>query len=397
LICNININEALINIIDEESLITQLKNYSNKIKLSNIIFADWYQGKTCCDKNAYRLFEYYLNNKIDKPYYIINKDSDLYIYLLNKNRTNNLILYDDKNKTGFYTNLFKYLINTKIIITAYQTLLLQKIASYVPYINYLKINHGIKQFKLLYADKEFLKSLGNKKNVICSSPYEYQIFIKRLNFSKEQIHNASLVRYERFQFAKQNKSEKKCILISFTWRNYDKYHFQRSKYKKNLEKHLNDKNLTLFLQKRNIDLIYIPHHVEMNFWKNYSQNNYEYAHIKKQIELEHYIEQCSLFIADFSSLCFDFIFQNKPVLFFEIAKNDSLSRAFNIIPNDKLYFGNYCYNMELLIEKIKYYVKKSFFISNDLKQKYESIFYMKKNIIPKIISIINNIVKKKKY
>ena len=163
-----------------------------------------------------------------------------------------------------------------------------------------------------------------------------------------------------------------------------------------MEDFLNDKDFILFLKNRSVDLIYIPHHQEVHRGKNYSQNNYEYAQIKRQEELEHYIEQCSLYITDFSSICFDFMFQNKPVLFFEIDKNDSLSRAFNIIPNDTLYFGNYFYNKSSLFEKVKYYVNNAFVISNDLREKYESVFIMKKNIIPKLIEIINNIVNEKK-
>lgn len=394
---NIIAKDLLINITDEESLIAGLKQFSNKTMKSNIIFADWYLGKNCSDKNAYRLFEYYLNNNLDKPYYIINQESDFYRHLMNINRTNNLILFNEKKIEYFYKNLFKYLINAKIIVTAYSTPLLQLVASYVPYIKYLKINHGIKHFKILYAETEFIESLGKKMNVICSSPYEYQLLTKILHYNKEHIHNASLARFERFESIKQNKSEKKCILSTFTWRPYDKYVFEKSKYKKNLEDFLNDKDLISFLKNCSVDLIYIPHHQEVNSGKNYSQNNYEYAQVKSQEELEHYIEQCSLYITDFSSICFDFMFQNKPVLFFEIDKNDSLSRTFNIIPNDTLYFGNYFYNKSSLFEKVKYYVNKSFAISNDLKEKYESVFLMKKKIIPKLIEIINNIVSEKKY
>ena len=190
-------------------MIKELIKLSNNTNLSNIIFADWYASKFCCDKNAYILFQYYLKNNIDHPYYIINNESYLY-KSLKMNEKRNLILYNKNNITEFYRNLFKYLRNAKIIITAYSTPLLQKVASYVPYIKYLKINHGIKYFKIQFAKTEFLNSLGNKMNVICSSPYEYKLLTKGLNYSSNKIHNASLVRYERFNFIKKNKSENNC-------------------------------------------------------------------------------------------------------------------------------------------------------------------------------------------
>ena len=155
---------------------------------------------------------------------------------------------------------------------------------------------------------------------------------------------------------------------------------------------LNDRELILFLQKRKIDLIYIPHHVEITYGKNYSQNDYQYAKIKKQIKLEHYIEQCSLYIMDCSSLSFDFMFQNKPVLFFKI---DNIEFSMNN-HNDILFFGNYFHKKKDLIDIIKYYVNNSFEISNDLKQKYESIFFYKINITEKLVEIIDSIIKGKR-
>ena len=189
-------------------------------------------------------------------------------------------------------------------------------------------------------------------------------------------------------FIKKNKSENKCVLVSFTWRTYSKKVFQKSEYKKNLEQLLNDKELITFLKDRNIDLINIPHHQEVINGKNYSQDIYEYAKIKKQIDLEHYIEHCSLFITDFSSLCFDFMFQNKPVLFYKIDKNEFIKNNYN----DTLYFGNFFHKKKYLIDKIKYYVNNSFIISQDLKQKYESVFFYKHHIIERLVEIINNIV-----
>lgn len=345
------------------------------------------------------LFQYYLKNNIYNPFYIINNESDLYKSLVKQNKTKNLILYNEKSEIAdFYKELFIYLKDAKIIINSYSHVLFQLIVSYVSYIKFLKINHGIKHFKVLIAKNEFISSLGNKTNVICSSPFEYELLTKVFKYKKTYIHNASLVRYDRFQFLKKNETEKPCILASFTYRSYNNSIFQNSEYKKNLEELLNDKKLIMYLNKKNIELIYIPHHQEINLGKNYSQDIYKYAQIKNQSELEHYIEQCSLLITDFSSISFDFMFQNKPVLFYAIDKNDnnSFNQGINMIsPNDTFYFGNYYSKKELIIEKIKYYINNNFMIGNQLKQKYESLFFIKKNIIPKIVEIINNIISEK--
>ena len=162
-----------------------------------------------------------------------------------------------------------------------------------------------------------------KVNTIVSSPYEIELLTNLANLTKNQIYKAGLSRWDKLNFEKLNDSEN-CLLISFTYRNYDSLEFEKSLYKKNLYQFLNNHNLISFLKKRNIDLIYIPHHQELFLKKNYSQNNLLYAKIKSQEYLDYYIKQCSLFITDFSSISFDFMYQNKAVLFYFIDKNDTL-------------------------------------------------------------------------
>jgi len=379
---------------DINSLIYKLNVSQNNTKHSNIIFADYYLSKICYDKSAFSLFQYYLNNNIDIPYYIINSESDFYKSLLKKNQTRNLIIYNTRNLTAFYQNLFNYLKDTKIIVNAYSIPLMQYIAGKVPYIEYLKINHGIKYFKELYAKTEFIQELGSKKNVICSSPFEYELYIKVLKYKPNHIYNASLSRYERFKYIKKNNSESKCILVSFTYRSYNKYIFEKSEYKKNLDKFLGNKKLIKFLLRKNIELIYIPHHREVELGKQYLTNTYKYSKILNQSNLEHCIERCSLFITDFSSLSFDFMFQNKPVLFYAIDKNDNntiIEKKFMKESNDTIYFGNFFFNQNLLIDKIKYYINNNFNLGNDLRHKYESVFHFKENIHKRLSEIINKI------
>ena len=369
------------------------KNYSKY----NVIFADNYVSKVCYDKSAYYLFQFYLQNNIDVPYYIINNESDFYKSLIKKGQTENLILYNNSESIKFYQNLFIYLKDSKIIVNAYSIPFMQYVAGNVVYIKYLKINHGIKHFKELYAKTEFIKDLGKKANVICSSPFEYELYTKVLNYKPEQIYNASLSRYERFKQKKVKLFEKKCILVSFTYRRYNKYIFEKSKYKANLDKLLNNQELITFLIKKKVELIYIPHHREVDLGKNYYQKNYKYCKILNQSNLEYYIDHCSLFVTDFSSLSFDFMFQNKPVLYYAIDKNDKnvhIEKKF-MKSKDIIYFGNFFSNRNLLIDKIKYFVNNSFNIGNELRHKYESVFHFRTNIHKRLSEIINDIVSRK--
>lgn len=376
-----------------KNLIIKLNKYSHKSKKTNIIFTDLFLSKSCYDKNSFILFDYCINNHFYNPYYIVNNESDFYFSLIEQNKTKNLILYNAKNNF-FFDDLYKYLKDALIIITSYNIELLKIISSFVPYLKFLKINHGIRYFKVNSAKIE-INPLWKKVNFICSSPLEYKL-LKELNYSMDKIHNASLPRYERFQFIKKNKKEKKCILVSFTYRSYNNSFFEKSIYKTNLEEFVNDIKLITYLTYKNIDLIYIPHHEEIDLEKNYSQNIFAYAKVKNQRDLEYYIEQCSLFITDFSSISFDFMFQNKPVLFYLLDRNekDLIRDKMHFAQiQDLKFFGNYYFQKNLLIKKIEYYINRDFDIEHKLKKKYESIFFLKKNIIRRLIEIIDKIIK----
>ena len=136
-------------------------------------------------------------------------------------------------------------------------------------------------------------------------------------------------------------------------------------------------------------MIYTLYHGEIDLGNNYSKNIYKYANMKGQKDLEIDMEQYNLLITDYSSISFDFMFHNKLVLFY--ANDKSYNNN-----NDIIYFANYFLDINLLINKIKFYVNNSFIIDNELHNNYDSIFFIKLNIINKTIEIINNILKSKK-
>ena len=234
----------------------------------------------------------------------------------------------------------------------------------------------------------------DKRNIITSSPYEYNIFVNKFNYSNKYIYKAGLPRYDLYKKIKKDDSEKNCILVSFTYRTFNSSYFEKSLYKQNIIRLLNNNLLIKFLKNKKVDLIYIPHHNELFLHKNYNQINFKYAKIKGQESLTKYIKKCSLLITDSSSISFAFMFQLKPTLFYLIDYNDTINISENkyMDPNNILFFKNSFLRQESLIKKIKYFVKKRFSIGKKLRNNYKSVFYFRKNICKRISYIINNII-----
>ena len=59
--------------------------------------------------------------------------------------------------------------------------------------------------------------------------------------------------------------------------------------------------------------------------------------------------------------------------------------------NNSIYFENVFYGKNPLINSIKYYINRNFRLNSGLSKKYKSMFYYKKDIINKVIKIINEL------
>ena len=256
---------------------------------------------------------------------------------------------------------------------------------------YLFITHAIGYFKTKIISPQFNNLDEKKRNIIISSPYEYKKYKNNYKYNDNYMYKAGLPRYDLFQSFKRNNSEKKCILISFTYRKYNSKIYKKSLFKKNIKKLLNDNNLITFLKKKKIDLIYIQHHYDVLRKRLINPSYFHYAKYRNQTFLAHYIQHCSLLITDFSTICFDFMFLNKPVLFYLIDLKDKIKfeekEYMKYDKNNNIYFGNVFSEQKSLIKRIEYYTNKGFEIGDELIKKYNSIFYYKNNLT-KSITII---------
>lgn len=357
-----------------------------------LIFFDFYNNPFCNDINAYLLFEYYIKINVTNAFYIINYQSELYQTLQKKNQTNNLILINTYD--NIYEVIYPYLLNSKIIVNSFIYNDIQKVVSRVKYLKYLFITHAIGYFKTNIISTQFNYLRKEKRNIIISSPFEYENYKRKLKYSDNYMYKAGLPRYDRLNSVHRNISEKKCILISFTYRKYNNEVYKKSLYKKNLESLLNDTSLISFLKNLNIDLIYIQHHYDFFRKRPFNQSNFQHIKYRNQSFLSHYIEQCSLLITDFSTICFDFMFLNKPVLFYLIDLKDKINfeeKEYMKFNDNNIYFENVFSELKPLIDRLKNYTINNFILENELKKNYESIFYYKTNITQRIIQIINNL------
>ena len=383
----VNLDDIKLENIDD--FINNLNNYSIYRQPKYILLFDYIYSPICEDLNAFTIFEYYQKINNSDAYYVLNEGTELYKSLLLRNKTNNIIPYKNEKNNG---HLFPYLLNSKIIIQSYALFFFQKIVSHVKYLKFLYICHAVNYFKTSIIKIQLSRLEKNKQNIILTSPYEYNLYKKLKLYDDNIMHKGGLARYDRLNDVHKNITEKECILVSFTYRSFKNSLYKKSLFKANTHKLLTDKSLNTCLEKKNLDLIFIQHHNDVRRGRSISKNISPNIKLKEQKFLAHYIEQCSLFITDFSSISFDFMFQNKPVLFYHLDKKDKLKfkeKSFMKIDyNNNIYYNNVFTKQEDIVNKIKYYVNRDFILEEGLAEKYKTLFYNKKNITQKIVNII---------
>jgi CDP-glycerol glycerophosphotransferase (TagB/SpsB family) len=101
-------------------------------------------------------------------------------------------------------------------------------------------------------------------------------------------------------------------------------------------------------------------------------------------------------ITDFSSVAFDFMFQDKPVIFYLLDKEDNGLHELDKSDIDnfdfkKFLIPNVCFEEQEVINLIKKYVENDFKLEKDVKAQYDKFFYTKSDIRAKLTKELDEI------
>jgi len=382
----------------EQKFIKKIKKNQKDYQKDCYLLFDCLSDETVECIDAYTLFQY-LETLGEKAYYVVLKNTELYHQLEAQNKLKHIIGLDKSSKDNpgdFFESIYDILLKTKAVITSFgeNSTAANRFFKQNPYWQYIFIQHGqifmptrTIETNYLYPEKfdKFLVSSENERNIL-----------KKYGWEENKLIKAGLPRWDLLP--KNKQSSEKSILIMFTWRRHNLISFENSLYKKNLLRLLNNKELNTFLEERNIKLYFAPHHaLSTNQGINFTVENNNINIISSQ-NISKYIKQCSCLITDFSSVSFDFMFQNKPVILYILDKDDITlnpleQKGINSFDYKKYIIPNVYYEEDEVIEKLKYYVENDFELEPETKQKYDKFFYTKENIRQKLVEEINKICK----
>lgn len=379
--------ESVKNKIKEIELLIKNNKDKNIFLLQDYLGADYVE---CID--AYSLF-LYLKSIDEGAYYICLKSSNLYKKLSLENKLDGIIGLEKNTKEStveYLDTIKEILAKTKFFIVSFDNKSneFSKFCKNNKYFTYIFLQHGVCFFKESVFQKKFLSKKKFNKYLI-SNEKEKELFITH-GFKENSFIKAGLPRWDLLKIA-DNEAQKE-ILIMFTFRNFkNKEIIENSIYKQNIEHLINNADLIELLKEKNIKLNLSLHHM-ITENKQFEMVN-DNINLISPLEVSQYIKNSSLLITDFSSVAFDFMFLNKPIIFYLLDYKDKNLHKFDREDMEKMLkkskeILNIYLNETDVITKIQYYIENNFNTEPKTLKLYNEFFYTKENIRKKIIDEI---------
>ena len=377
---------------------------------TDYLFVDFIFNDLSSD-DTFPIFKEMINEKM--PAHYLTESSNIYNqYCSNINKCQIILLVNMLNYTINGDFLEKYLtlfLKLKQVISGSGTYFnyINNLFYDIEYITYISVTHGVCYFKYFLYEKDKCYGTNRIDKVLIPPSEKILSFAIKYGWNIKDIIKLNLPKWDKFNVKNNSKynlnntmyNNNSSILIMFTWREVIRNKQISSQYFNNIFNLILNRKLKAELKKSNITLYFALHH------KVYVRYKYKIEDIKyvKFIEVKNiidYIEKSNLFITDFSSIIFDFIYQRKPIIIYIPDCNDTLINInykksyyelIQLMKNGAIKFENQYFNIDSVINKIMFYLKNNFTLDEKLEIFYDSLNLIQNNNIYEFIKYIKNI------
>jgi len=376
---------------------------------TDYLFIDFIFNDLSSD-DAFPIFKEMIKEKF--PVHYLTESSDIYSqYCSQINKCQTILLVNNQNYTINGDFLEKYLtlfLKLKQVISGSGIYFdyINNLFFDIEYITLISVTHGVCYFKYFLYEEN--RCYGTKRiNKVLIPPSEKILsFAINYGWNSRDIIKLNLPKWDKYNERNNSKynlnntsSNNNSILIMFTWREVIKNRQISSHYFKNIFNLILNKTLNEELKKYNT-IIYFALHYYIYVKYKYRFEDLEYIQCIKVNNIIEYIEKSNLFITDFSSIIFDFIYQKKPYIIYIPDCNDYLINKkykkyyyelIQSMKNDTIRFENKFFNIDSAINKILFYLSNNFKLDDKLKLFYDSLKLTQKDNIYEFIKYIKNL------
>lgn len=350
------------------------------------------------DDNSKFLYEYILRNNKENIdiYWIINEDSKV----KNKIPGKTLIKGSIDNYLYYY--------NAKVIIFSHAPS--ADIAPYnfvVPILNKFHkntfkvfLNHGAISFKrrkpMNAKLKKLIDDLMKSYNMATAiSDFEENIMVNEWKMNKDAVCVLGSARQDNLPLNTKPKTND--ILYMPTWRDWIKFNdgkFIDTEYFKNIMSLLNDEKLNNILDEKNVNIKFYMHHLMHEFIDDIKENisGKRIIFLDKDVTLADEITSSIANITDYSGVAMDFMYMNRPILFYQFDIDKYKSEVGSYIDLDKEMFGYISHNKDEAVNELINLIESGFEVKQNQEEARNKFFRYNDN--DNCERIYNTILKK---
>ena len=283
-------------------------------------------GNDYYENNIRFLYEYYTNKMQDKYdiYAVFGKDSKQKQFI-----KNNLLL------RGKIKTYLLFYISKAIIFDTCNNDIAPGIQRFWKKSKKIFLTHGMEGLK----NVDFL--FNNTKTIKADLSFAASEYEKNIRNKFGLFENTVVTGYPRFDFYNYADTVDKKIVILFTWRKYlseDK--LEESLYFQKVKEFLLNQDFINFLHEKNVKCYVKIHHKVINNIKIFNVDSN--LIISQDFDFSKVLSESSLLITDYSSLAWDFIYYDKPVIFYQFDKEEyeeKSGKLYTNIENEKIGFS----------------------------------------------------------
>ena len=312
----------------------------------------YYFFKHCMDENE----EAYLGKQI---YYIIDKNSP---------DRSKLEQYQDHLLDFMSIRHMCYLLAADLIVSSdsrYHTYAMQSRHSifnrYIKKIPFVFLQHGVialKQVDFFYGKGK----RGGCDLFVVSTEAEKKIIVDNFGYLPEEVINTGLPRWDVLHDKSQGKRE---ILIMPTWRNWldsvPDEDFEQSDYFRNYMELLNSRRFMYILEKYDLQVNFYLHAKFQEYADTFRTKGSRIHLISfGEVAVNEMLMRCRMLITDYSSVCWDVLYQDKPILFYQFDLDKYEEAQGSYLDMRTELFGDRAETCEELLDMLEEQVKNDF-------------------------------------
>lgn len=244
------------------------------------------------------------------------------------------------------------------------------------------VSHGIEGFKKILIQKEDVPLLKRTNYFNCASQYEKELKLTKWGIPERKLIVTGLPRFDRYELHKPAK-EVKNILMMMTWREWlfdlSEDEFLESAYFRNTIGLIAHSGIRKLIADNGLQMQVALHPFMKKFEKHFTGLEDSASGIQfldaKYHTIEKAIEDNDLLLTDITSVSWDFLYLNKPIIFNMFDRDEYITKRGTYLDLEKDLYGYKADTIEEVYKCLKKIVEEKISTNDWHSQAYQYIDY----------------------